>query len=127
MLRFGIQMLQSSLLIEMAMPAVAATAGQKGGDQVALPSADAATLVEHIANFGFTLIELNTDLNVLFPDSFGVPTIRRLQALKESRGLSYTVHLPLWSVEPSTPVQVGAPGLSGGPGGCPAAPVASGA
>ena len=30
---------------------------------------------------------------------------RRLQALKESQGLSYTVHLPLWSVEPSTPVQ----------------------
>jgi len=105
MLRFGIEMLQPSLLIEMAMPALAATAGQKGGDLVALPSADAATLVEHIANLGFSPIELNTDLNVLFPDSFGVPTIRRLQALKESQGLSYTVHLPLWSVEPSTPVQ----------------------
>ncbi len=117
MLRFGIQMLQSSLLIEMAMLALTATAGQKGGPstvsratsghraQFALPSADTATLVEHIANLGFTLIELNTDLNVLFPDSFGVPTIRRLQALKESRGLSYTVHLPLWSVDPSTPVQ----------------------
>ena len=102
MLRFGIEMLQPSLLIEMAMPALA---GQKSGAQVALPSADAAVLVERIADLGFTLIELNTDLNVLFPDSFGVPTIRRLQALKESRGLSYTVHLPLWSLEPSTPVQ----------------------
>jgi len=102
MLRFGIQMLQRSLMIEMAMPA---WARQKGSAQPALPSADAAILVESIADLGFSLIELNTDLNVFFPDSFGVPTIRRLQALKESRGLSYTVHLPLWSVEPSTPVQ----------------------
>lgn len=102
MLRFGIEMLQPSLLIEMAMPALA---GQKGVAQVAPPSMDPAVLVERIADLGFTLIELNTDLNVFFPDSFGLPTIRRLQALRESKGLSYTVHLPLWSVEPSTPVQ----------------------
>ena len=105
MLRFGIEILQASLLIEMAMPALAVTAGQQGDAPFALPSADTATLVERIADLGFSLIELNTDLNVFFPDSFGLPTIRRLQALKESRGLSYTVHLPLWSVEPSTPVQ----------------------
>jgi len=102
MLRFGIEMLQRSLMIEMAMPALAR---QKGGTPFAPPSVDAATLVERIADLGFTLIELNTDLNVFFPDSFGVPTVQRLRALKESRGLSYTVHLPLWSVEPSTPVQ----------------------
>jgi len=112
MLRFGIEMLQRSLLIEMAMPALAR---KKGGDQprgivtpqgqFAPPSADAAILVERIADLGFTLVELNTDLNVFFPDSFGLPTIRRLQALRQSRELSYTVHLPLWSVEPSTPVR----------------------
>jgi len=102
MLRFGIEMLQRPLMIEMAMPALA---GQKGGAQLTPPSVDVAILVERIADLGFTLIELNTDLNVFFPDSFGVPTIRRLGALKESRGLSYTVHLPLWSLEPSTPVQ----------------------
>jgi sugar phosphate isomerase/epimerase len=102
MLRFGIEMLQRSLLIEMAMPLLAQ---QQGDAPFALPPADTATLVERIAELGFTLVELNTDLNVFFPDSFGVPTIRRLQALKESRGLSYTVHLPLWSVEPSTPMQ----------------------
>jgi sugar phosphate isomerase/epimerase len=95
-------MLQSSLLIEMAMPTLTR---QKSDIQLAPPSADAAVLVERIADLGFTLIELNTDLNVFFPDSFGLPTIRRLQALKESHGLSYTVHLPLWSIEPSTPVQ----------------------
>jgi sugar phosphate isomerase/epimerase len=105
MLRFGIEILQPSLLIEMAMPALAATAGQKGGDQFALPPMDVAVLVERIADLGFTLIELNTDLNVFFPDSFGLPTVRRLQALRESRKVSYTVHLPLWSIEPSTPVQ----------------------
>ena len=102
MLRFGIEMLQAPLLIEMALTALAQ---RTDSTQPALPLADPATLVERIADLGFTIIELNTDLNVLFPDSFGLPTIRRLQALKESRGLSYTVHLPLWSVEPSTPVQ----------------------
>ena len=102
MLRFGIEMLQRSLLIEMAMPLLAQ---QKGSNQLAPPSVDPALLVERIADFGFSLVELNTDLNVFFPDSFGVPIIRRLQALRESRGLSYTVHLPLWSIEPSTPVQ----------------------
>jgi len=102
MLRFGIEMLQAPLLIEMAMSALAR---RESSAQHAPPSADAAVLVERIADLGFSLIELNTDLNVFFPDSFGLPTIRRLQALKESRGLSYTVHLPLWSIEPSTPVQ----------------------
>jgi sugar phosphate isomerase/epimerase len=101
MLRFGIEMLQRSLMIEMAMPALTP---QTGAPQFAPPSVDVAALVERIADLGFSLIELNPDLNIFFPDSFGVPTIRRLQALKESRGLSYTVHLPLWSVEPSTPV-----------------------
>jgi len=112
MLRFGIEMLQRSLLMEMAMPALARqeSSAQPRGTvipqgQLAPPSADAAVLVERIADLGFSLIELNTDLNVFFPDSFGVPTIRRLGALKESRGLSYTIHLPLWSVEPSTPLQ----------------------
>ncbi|MFQ6058395.1 MAG: cobamide remodeling phosphodiesterase CbiR [Anaerolineae bacterium] len=98
MLRFGIEMLQRSLLLELASPALA----QQG---FSWPSLDVATLVERLADLGFTLIELNTDLNVLFPDSFGLPTIQRLQALKGSRGVSYTVHLPLWSLEPSTPVQ----------------------
>jgi len=98
-MRFGIQMLQPSLMLEMAMPALAR--GESGPP----PSADAAVLVERLADLGFSLIELNTDLNVFFPDSFGVPAIQRLEALREARGLSYTVHLPLWSVEPSTPVE----------------------
>lgn len=101
MLRFGIEMLQRPLMMEMAMPALAR---RKGETQFVPPSGDASILVERIADLGFSLIELNTDLNVFFLDSFGLPTLRRLQALRESRGLSYTVHLPLWSVEPSTPV-----------------------
>ncbi len=95
MLRFGIEMLQKALMLEIA---------QQAGSQAERRRGDASILVERIADLGFSLIELNTDLNVFFPHSFGMPTIRRLQALKESRGLSYTVHLPLWSVEPSTPV-----------------------
>lgn len=99
-MRFGIEMLQPSLLIEMAMPMLA----RQNAADFAWPSIDAAVLVERIADLGFNLIELNTDLNVFFPDSFGLPTLRHLADLREARGIGYTVHLPLWSVEPSTPV-----------------------
>jgi len=65
---------------------------------------DHAALVRHAASYGFNPIELGGDLVLFFPDSFAPPAIERLLALKQELGLSYTVHLPLWSVEPSTPL-----------------------
>jgi sugar phosphate isomerase/epimerase len=41
---------------------------------------------------------------LFLPQSFASPTIERLGALKAETGVTYTVHLPLWSVEPSTPL-----------------------
>ncbi len=101
MFRFGIEVLQEPLLLEMAAPLLAGPAGLPEK----LPPLDVAGLVERIAGYGFRLIELNTDLNIFFPHSFGVPALKRLMELKESHGLRYTVHLPLWSLEPSSPFE----------------------
>ncbi len=100
MFRFGIEILQEQLLLEMAAPLLA-----EGRLPEKLPQLDVAKMAERIASSGFKLIELNTDLNIFFPHSFGVPTLRRLLEFKESLGLSYTVHLPLWSLEPSSPFE----------------------
>ncbi len=100
MFRFGIEILQEQLLLEMAAPLLA-----EGRLPEKLPQLDVAKMAERIAASGFKLIELNTDLNIFFPHSFGIPTLRRLLELKESLGLSYTVHLPLWSLEPSSPFE----------------------
>lgn len=96
-LRFGIQLLQAPLLLELSRPWLERAAGAAG--------VDAAQLTERIADEGFDLIELNPDLPVLFPESFSLPALRRLQELKETRGVHYTVHLPLWSLDPSSPVE----------------------
>ncbi|MBN2548031.1 MAG: sugar phosphate isomerase/epimerase [Anaerolineales bacterium] len=65
-------------------------------------SFDHAGLVRSLAQQGFNPIELGGDLAMLLPHTYAPPAIESLKALKAELGLSYTVHLPLWSVEPST-------------------------
>lgn len=66
---------------------------------------DRGQLVEGLAQAGFPLIELGGDLTLFFPSAYQEKNIQRLLDLKQAQGLSYTVHLPLWSVEPSTPLE----------------------
>ncbi len=66
---------------------------------------DHAAVVERVADEGFKLLELGGDMVLFFPNCFSPASVERLIALKQRRQLSYTVHLPLWSVEPSTPLQ----------------------
>ncbi|MCS7286123.1 MAG: cobamide remodeling phosphodiesterase CbiR [Anaerolineae bacterium] len=101
MVRLGIEIIQEPLLLEMAAPLLTGA----GGLPEKLPPLDVPAMVERITSYGFRLLELNTDLNIFFPHSFGVPTLKRLMDFKESLGLSYTVHLPLWSLEPSSPFE----------------------
>ena len=68
-----------------------------------LLSFDHAALVRGLAEPGFNPIELGGDLSLFLPPAFSPDAVGRLAALKSELGLSYTVHLPLWSVEPSTP------------------------
>jgi sugar phosphate isomerase/epimerase len=66
--------------------------------------------VREVAEQGFDLIELSTDLTLLLPDAYSPAVVADLAALKDELGLAYTVHLPLWSLElsaPLTPVRDG--------------------
>jgi sugar phosphate isomerase/epimerase len=101
-MRFGIMAMQIEALIPQGLPADQALAHAIGFDH--------AGLVRGLAQQGFPLIELGGDLAMLLPQTFTPPAVERLAALKAELGLSYTVHLPLWSVEPSslhTPVREG--------------------
>jgi sugar phosphate isomerase/epimerase len=92
--RFGIKEMQMDMLIPPDL----------SPDKVMahLASFDHAGLVRGLTSTGFSLIELGGDLVLFFPQSFSPQAIERLAALKQEQGLAYTVHLPLWSVEPST-------------------------
>jgi sugar phosphate isomerase/epimerase len=95
-MRFGIMNMQMSALVPPGLTAGGAVAYLAGFDHAALT----AGLVEQ----GFKLIELGGDLTLFFPQAYAPATIEKLARLKEEKGLSYTVHLPLWSVEASTPL-----------------------
>jgi len=65
---------------------------------------DHASLVRGLAQQGFDPIELGGDLALFFPQAYTPPAVARLAALQQELGLGYTVHLPLWSVQSSTPL-----------------------
>lgn len=101
-MRFGIMDMQLDLLVSgMAAPAdVAARAALF----------DHGALVRHLQKAGFSLIELSGDLGLFFPGAFSPAAVDDLLRLKQEEQMAYTVHLPLWSVEPSTlltPVRTG--------------------
>jgi sugar phosphate isomerase/epimerase len=95
--QFGIMAMQLGLIL----PSNGAT-----GRRAVLSSIeqfDIARLVTRLADAGFDLIELNAELELFLPGCFDQAAVARLAALREARGLTYTVHLPLWSMEPATP------------------------
>ncbi len=96
-MRFGTMALQLSSLIPSGMPPDQALA--------AVMSLNHTDLVRRVAERGFDLLEITTDLVLFLPHLFTPRQIEGLAALKDEMGLSYTVHLPLWSVEPSTPLR----------------------
>lgn len=95
-MRIGIMAMQVGRLVPSNLPPQNAAAYIGGFDHSAL--------VRQLASTGFNLIELGGDLVMFMPQTYAPPAIERLAALKQELGLSYTVHLPLWSVEPSTPL-----------------------
>ncbi len=94
-MRFGIMDMQIGALVPSGLAPDRAVEHIAGFSQ--------AELVRRLAGYGFKLIELGGDLPMFFPQAFTPPDIAALAAAKSELGLSYTVHLPLWSVEPSTP------------------------
>ena len=108
-MRFGIEQMQASLLIQHARTLMAAAKQPPAQALQSIPvrlDVDVAAQVAQLADLGFHLIELNPDLTIFFPQCYSLAAIERLRRLKEERHLHYTVHLPLWSLEPSTPMQM---------------------
>ena len=96
-MRFGIMAMQIGALIPPAEALKDPMAFIMGFDH--------AGLVRQIHSQGFNLIELGGDLILFFPQSYTPAAIEKLAALKHELGISFTMHLPLWSVEPSTLLQ----------------------
>jgi sugar phosphate isomerase/epimerase len=60
-------------------------------------------LVEKAINEGFEHIEVSMDLEYVMPGSVSKRVIKQLLRFKAERGISYSVHLPLWSIELTSP------------------------
>lgn len=95
-MRFGLMEMQIDALIPSGLPPKEVMDYIVGFDH--------ATLVRRLVGHGFQLIELGGDLSLFLPQAFSPAAIERLAALQSELNLSYTVHLPLWSVELSTPL-----------------------
>jgi sugar phosphate isomerase/epimerase len=61
-----------------------------------------AQLIRQISEHGFNTIELSGDLQILLPSLYSSQSLQELLKLKSDLDLCFTIHLPLWSVEPST-------------------------
>jgi sugar phosphate isomerase/epimerase len=94
-MRFGIITMQLEALVPSGVPADQVMANIMGFDHAAL--------ARNLYEKGFNPIELGGDLGMFLPHAYNAEAIEKLEALK-SEGVTYTVHLPLWSVEPSTPL-----------------------
>ncbi len=55
--------------------------------------------IEILVKAGFSLIKLSGDLALFLPHTFGFGAITHLIDQKNLYGLTYPIHLPLWSVE----------------------------
>ncbi len=53
--------------------------------------------IEHIS-----ILELSFDVLHILPNAFSDSVIKKLIDLKDERGVSYTIHLPFWSIELAT-------------------------
>ncbi len=94
-MRFGIMEMQLEALVPPGLPAEQIMAS--------IMAFDHAGLAKGLAEKGFNPIELGGDLGMFLPNVYSPESVEKLAALKAG-GISYTVHLPLWSVEPSTPL-----------------------
>jgi sugar phosphate isomerase/epimerase len=94
-MRFGIMSMQLEALVPTGIPAEQVMAN--------IMAFDHAGLAKNLFDQGFNPIELGGDLGMFLPHAYNPETIQKLLALK-AEGLTYTLHLPLWSVEPSTPL-----------------------
>ncbi len=94
-MRFGIMEMQLESLVPRDLPRQGILDYIRGFDHPAH--------VEELARRGFSLVELNGDLPIFFPGAYQPGAVDGLARLKSELEIAYTLHLPLWSVELSTP------------------------
>jgi len=95
--RFGIGSLQVGRMMELA--------GSSEGLLEYILTFDHAAAVRDLAEHGFGIVELSSDVEIFLPGAYSEAAVAGLLDLKRETGLAYTVHLPMWSVEPSSPQQ----------------------
>jgi sugar phosphate isomerase/epimerase len=95
-MRFGINTLQREILFPSGL------SPEETFARVA--SLDHAKVAAELSAHGFGVVEISGDMAIFLPHTLAPQAIEGLAEVKESTDLSYTVHLPLWSVEPSTPL-----------------------
>ena len=59
--------------------------------------------VKYAIRQGFHHIEITLDLGYVVPGSLNETTIDELGKIRDEEGVSYSVHLPLWSIGPASP------------------------
>ena len=96
-MRFGIITMQREALVPLGM--------SRDGAMAYLATLDHAALARELHAKGFDPIEVGGDMPLFLPHTLDGATIERLGALRAETGVSYTVHLPLWSIELSTPLK----------------------
>jgi sugar phosphate isomerase/epimerase len=95
-MRFGIMSTQMHALIP---------SGITPGEMLAhVTQFDQSKVVREMVELGFNPLELNGDLEMFLPHLYSAGEVEKLVKLREEIGAAYTIHLPLWSVEPSTPM-----------------------
>ncbi len=63
---------------------------------------DIISIVRECVEAGYKIIEISMDLEYIIPGALSENKIRELVELKDELGHSYTVHLPLWAIEPAS-------------------------
>lgn len=94
-MKFGIMSMQLEALVPSGKPV----------EQILtdLAGFSLAGLAQKLFSAGYNPIELGGDLSLFLPQTFNQESIQALVKAREE-GILFTVHLPLWSVEPSTPL-----------------------
>jgi len=65
---------------------------------------DYAKLVRNTVESGFKHVELSTDLYYILPASFSKESVEEWVSMR-NKGVTFSVHLPIWSVELDSPVE----------------------
>ncbi len=93
-MKFGVTPVEISYFAEIAQTGTVAD----------LLNFDFPSLVERAIEAGFKHVELTLDMVYVSPGSLSKDKIEKLANLAEKFGITYTAHLPLWSIEPASPV-----------------------